>query len=60
MSGLTQPIQPADPKPGQAILVTFKNYKWAAEILGENEETLLKEVQACNREDEICVRSVPR
>ena len=55
-----QSIQPVDPKPGTGIIVTFKNYKWAAEVLKQDENDLLKQVQAANRKDEVCVIRVPR
>lgn len=60
MSGLTQPIQPLDPKPGSYILVTFKNHVWAAEKTGKPVEEVLKYVQECNRNEVPCTLRVPR
>lgn len=59
MANLTQPIQPADPKPGQIILVTFKNHVWAAEKVGRPVEEVLKIVQENNRKDLVTTMQVP-
>lgn len=54
-----QSIQSANPKPGTLVFVTFKNHKWAAEVLQVNEAELLKEVQAAGRADEVVIKKVP-
>lgn len=59
MSKLMQSIQPKDPRPGQTILVTFKNHKWAASVLGMDEAEVLAKVQEANREDVVLAMKVP-
>lgn len=55
-----QSIQAIDPKPGTAIIVTFKNYKWAAGVLKQTEAELLKKVQEYNRKEQALLIKVPR
>lgn len=55
-----QSIQSANPKPGTMIFVTFKNHKWAAEILKVDEADLLKEVQTAGRKEELVLKKVPK